>query len=97
MRNPLFPLLLAWDDNVALPLLRISRPLAAVLGAYLLVTALTPVLVRLSAHPVRAMLAALLVAAAAIDLVRLAGAWALGLANFVLVWALAGQAPRRSP
>lgn len=85
------PLLLAWDDSVALPLLRISTQLLWFLGAYLLVTALTPVLVRLSAHPVRATLG-WLVASAAIDLVRLAGApGALGLANFVLVWALAGQ------
>lgn len=85
------PLLLAWDREVALPLLRISTQLLWFLGAYLLVTSLTPVLVRLSRRPVVATLGWLL-AAAAVDLVRLAGApAAVGLANFVLVWALAGQ------
>ncbi len=85
------PLLLAWDETVAVPLLQISTQLLWFLGVYLLVTALTPVLVRLSAQPLRATLG-WLVASAAIDLVRLAGApGALGLANFVLVWALAGQ------
>ena len=87
----LSPVLLAWNRDVALPLLRISTQLLWFLGAYLLVTALTPVLVRLSRHPVIATLG-WLAAATTVDLVRLAGAPdALGLANFVLVWGLAGQ------
>ncbi len=85
------PLLLAWDRDVALPLLQISTQLLWFMGAYLLVTALTPVLVRLSGRPALATLGWLL-AAALVDVLRLAGApAALGLANFVLVWALAGQ------
>ena len=85
------PVLLAWNREVALPLLQISTQLLWFLGAYLLVTALTPVLVRLSGRPLAATVGWLL-AAAAVDVARLAGApAALGLANFVLVWALAGQ------
>lgn len=85
------PLLLAWNYDIALPLLRISTQLLWFLGAYLLVTALTPVLVRASARPVIATLSWLSVAVV-IDVLRLAGApAALGLANFVVVWALAGQ------
>src|SRR6478736_4554392 len=50
------PVLLAWNREVSLPLLHISTQLLWFLGAYLLVTALTPVLVRLSGHPVPATL-----------------------------------------
>jgi hypothetical protein len=76
---------------VALSLLRISTQLLWFLGAYLLVTALTPLLVRFSVRPVWAC-AGWIAAAAAVDLIRLAGGpAAVGLANFVLVWALAGQ------
>ena len=85
------PLLLAWNKDVTLPLLRISTQLLWFLGAYLLVTALTPVLVLLSGHPVLASLGWLLASAAA-DVSDLAGAApGLRLLNFVLVWALAGQ------
>lgn len=85
------PVLLLGESEVTSRLLRISTQLLWFLGAYLLVTALTPVLVRAAGRPVLAC-GAWLVVAAAIDLLRLAGApAALGLANFVLVWALAGQ------
>ncbi len=85
------PPLLAWDQTVTLPLLRISTQLLWFLGAYLLVTALTPVLVRFSGHPVLGCLG-WLAAAGVVDLSDLWGApSALRLLNFVLVWALAGQ------
>ena len=85
------PLLLAWNHDVSLPLLRVSTQLLWFLGAYLLVTALTPLLVRFSAHPVLAC-AGWMAAVAAVDLGNLAGAPdGIRLANFVLVWALAGQ------
>jgi hypothetical protein len=86
------PLLLAWNYDIALALLRISTQLLWFLGAYLLVTALTPVLMRLSTRPVLASVGWLL-GALLVDLIRLAGGpGAIGLANFVIVWALAGQA-----
>ena len=85
------PLLLAWNKDVTLPLLRISTQLLWFLGAYLLVTTLTPLLVLFSGHPVLASLG-WLAAAAAADVSDLAGAApGLRLLNFVLVWALAGQ------
>jgi len=85
------PLLLAWNKDVTLPLLRISTQLLWFLGAYLLVTTLTPVLVRMSGHPVLASLG-WLAAAAAADISDLMGvASGVRLLNFVLVWALAGQ------
>ena len=86
------PLLLAWNYDVALALLRISTQLLWFLGAYLLVTAMTPVLMRLSIRPVLAC-AGWLLGALLVDVIRLAGGpSAVGLANFVVVWALAGQA-----
>jgi hypothetical protein len=85
------PLLLAWDRDIALPLLQISTQLLWFLGAYLIVTALTPVLLRAAARPVVAT-ASWAMAAMVIDVLRLLGApAALGLLNFVAVWALAGQ------
>ncbi len=97
------PLLLAWNHDITLPLLRISTQLLWFLGAYLLVTALTPLLVRFSAHPVLASLG-WLATATAVDVSNLLGAPpALRLLNFVLVWALAGQtglwvfSPNRRP
>ena len=85
------PLLLWWDSEISLPLLKISTQLLWFLGAYLLVTALTPMLVRLAVRPVVATLGWLALGAS-VDVARLAGApSALGLANFVVVWALAGQ------
>ena len=85
------PLLLGWNSDVTLPLLRVSTQLLWFLGAYLLVTALTPILVRFSAHPAIAS-GGWLAAAAVADLSRLIGApQAFRLANFALVWALAGQ------
>ena len=85
------PLLLAWNYGIALALLRISTQLLWFLGAYLLVTALTPLLMRLSTRPVLAC-AGWLMGALLVDGIRLAGGpSAIGLANFVLVWALAGQ------
>ena len=97
------PLLLAWNHDITLPLLRISTQLLWFLGAYLLVTALTPLLVRFSAHPALASLG-WLAAATAVDVSNLLGAPpALRLLNFVLVWALAGQtglwvfSPNRRP
>lgn len=85
------PLLLAWNPDATLPLLRVSTQLLWFLGAYLLVTVVTPLLVRVSARPVLAC-AGWLSAAAAADVADLAGAApGLRLLNFVLVWALAGQ------
>jgi fucose 4-O-acetylase-like acetyltransferase len=85
------PLLLLAESEATSRLLRISTQLLWFLGAYLLVTALTPLLVRIARRPALGC-AAWVAAAATIDLLRLAGApAALGLANFVLVWALAGQ------
>ncbi|MEI7779431.1 MAG: acyltransferase [Actinomycetes bacterium] len=85
------PVLLAWNTNVALPLLRISTQLLWFLGAYLLVTALTPVLRLGAARPAFAT-AGWLAAVAVVDLIRLSGGPAgVGLLNFVFGWALAGQ------
>jgi hypothetical protein len=85
------PLLLAWNQTVTLPLLRISTQLLWFLGAYLLVTALTPILVRFSGQPVLAC-AGWLLASLVVDVSDVWGApSALRLLNFVLVWALAGQ------
>ena len=85
------PLLLGWNSDISLPLLRLSTQLLWFLGVYLLVTALTPLLVRFAAHPWAACLG-WLAGAAAVDVGALAGApQALRLLNFVLVWALAGQ------
>lgn len=85
------PLLLAWNQELTLPLLRVSTQLLWFLGAYLLVTALTPLLVRFSARPLVAC-SGWLAAATLIDLSDLAGGRpAVRLANFAVVWALAGQ------
>jgi len=85
------PLLLGWNQDVTLPLLRVSTQLLWFLGAYLLVTALTPLLVRFSSRPLLAC-AGWLAAAVLVDLSDLVGGTpALRLANFAIVWALAGQ------
>lgn len=85
------PLLLGWNQELTLPLLRVSTQLLWFLGVYLLVTALTPLLVRFATRPVLAC-AGWLAAAAVIDLSDLVGGSpAVRLANFACVWALAGQ------
>lgn len=77
--------------NVSLPLLGISTQLLWFLGAYLLVIAITPVLVRFSSRPAFAIFW-WLVAAALLDVVGLyVGPDWVRLLNFVVVWALAGQ------
>jgi hypothetical protein len=60
------------------------------LGAYLLVTALTPLMRPAAPGRAAAYAAGLLLACAAVDAARFALGWpdAIGLANFVLVWAL---------
>ncbi|MGE3810261.1 MAG: acyltransferase [Candidatus Nanopelagicales bacterium] len=85
------PLILLRDRDVTLPLLGITTQLLWFLGAYLLVTAMTPLFVRFSATPAKAILV-WLAAATACDVVGLAtGADWVRLLNFVLVWGLAGQ------
>lgn len=85
------PLILTKDQTVTLPLLGITTQLLWFLGAYLLVIAMTPLLVRFSATPAKAILV-WLAAAAVLDVVGLyAGMEWLRLLNFAVVWALAGQ------
>lgn len=85
------PLLLWWNHDIALPLLRISTQLLWFLGVYLLVVALTPVLARGAKHPIVST-SAWLLGLAAVDIIRLnGGPNELGLANFVFGWALAAQ------
>ena len=85
------PFVLIADHNVSLPLLGITTQLLWFLGAYLLVTALTPVLVRFSATPAKAIVV-WLAAAAALDVLGLyVGPDWIRLLNFAVVWALAGQ------
>lgn len=75
--------------RVAAPLLLLVTQLLWFIGAYLLVTALTPLFMRWTARPLPSV-SALLMAVAGVDLVRFALGWpeALGLVNFVLVWAV---------
>lgn len=85
------PFILTAAHNVSLPLLGISTQLLWFLGAYLLIIALTPVLVRFSSRPAFSIFW-WLVAAALLDVIGLAtGREWLRLLNFVVVWALAGQ------
>jgi uncharacterized membrane protein len=85
------PFLLWWNNDIALPLLRISTQLLWFLGAYLLVVATTPILARGAKHPVLAT-GAWLTAVAAVDLIRLGGGPnAVGLLNFWFGWCLAAQ------
>ena len=85
------PFILIADHNVSLPLLGITTQLLWFLGAYLLVTAMTPLLVRFSATPAKAILVWLALAAG-LDVVGLSvGPDWIRLLNFAVVWALAGQ------
>lgn len=80
-------------NRVAAPLLLLTTQLLWFLGAYLIVTALGPVLWR--AHQRQPLMALALLAATAVlvDLGRFAwhGPSALGLINFVVVWSFASQ------
>ncbi len=84
---------LAVDPRVAGPLLVLATQLLWFVGVYVMVTALTPWAV--AAHDRHPWLtpALLVLATAAVDLVRLGldGPAAVGLLNFVLVWWLAAQ------
>ncbi len=81
------------DPRIVGPLLLLATQLLWFIGVYVMVTALTPWLV--AAHDRHPWLtpASLLVAAGIIDAVRLGldGPAAVGLLNFVIVWALAAQ------
>ena len=76
--------------EVARPLMVLTTQLLWFLGAYLLVTALTPLMRAVSPPRAAAYALGLLLACAAVDAARFALGWpdAIGLANFVLVWAL---------
>ena len=85
------PFLAIAAHNVSLPLLGISTQLLWFLGAYLLIIAITPVLVRFSSRPAFSIFW-WLVAAAVLDVWGLyVGPDWIRLLNFVVVWALAGQ------
>lgn len=81
------------DTKVSAPLLLLTTQLLWFLGAYLIVTALSPSLWTAHQRHPRGTLSALVMIAVLVDVGRfgLGGPSALGLINFVVVWAFAAQ------